>query len=116
MVAVGLLGACRVEVQTSVHVDNAGPKGSHGNVTRMREHIVPGREGRRRHRIRCDLESTKSTAQQVDSRYGNGQKQNGNRARQEFIDVPTSGENDFADLRSRRTRVLPPQSQTGTMC
>jgi hypothetical protein len=27
MVAVGLFGACRVEVQTSVHVDNAGLKG-----------------------------------------------------------------------------------------
>src|SRR5262245_66448006 len=44
MIAVGLLGACGVEVQTSVHMDNAGPKGSDGNVTRMLQYIVQVRE------------------------------------------------------------------------
>src|SRR5262245_55740144 len=85
MIAVGLPWACRVEVQTSVHVDNAGAKGSDGNFTRMRQHIVPGRECRRRNRIRCDLESTKSAAQQVDRHDGNSQKQNDKRAGQKVI-------------------------------
>jgi hypothetical protein len=62
MIAVGLPWACGVEVKTSVHVDDTGPKSSYGNITRMREHIVPVRECSVRNWIRRNIESTKSPA------------------------------------------------------
>jgi hypothetical protein len=85
MIAVSLLRACGVEVQTSVHVHNAGPKGSYGYVTRMRQHVVPTGEGGGRKRVRLDLESAKSSAKQVDSQGDKGQHQNGRRE-QEFLE------------------------------
>jgi hypothetical protein len=74
VIAVGLPGACRIEVQARVHVYSPGPKGGYGNLTRMRQNIVPVRECRRKNRIRCGLESTESPAQQVRNHDRNGQK------------------------------------------
>src|SRR5262249_5063896 len=65
MIAVRLPGACRIEVQTGVHVDNSSLQGRDGNVTRMRQHIAPVREHGSRNRIRFGLESAESSTQQV---------------------------------------------------
>jgi len=53
MIAIGLLGACRVEVQAGVHVDNAGLNGHYGDVTGMRQYVVPVGKRRGRNRIRA---------------------------------------------------------------
>jgi len=79
MVAVGLLRACRVQVQTSVHVDHAGPKSGYGNVARVRQHIVPVSECGRRNRVRRDLEPVKPSTHQIGSHGADGENQDGSR-------------------------------------
>ena len=64
MIAIGLFGACRIEVQTSVHVDDAGLKGNQRNITRMAQHIVPVCECGGRHLVGRQHERRQSTAQQ----------------------------------------------------
>ena len=84
MVAVGLLRACRIEVQARVHMDNAGLQRRERNVTRMRKHIVPVGEGSGRNWIGRDLESTKSSTHQVGSKSGNSHNQNGRHQEKSF--------------------------------
>ena len=50
----------------------------------MGQHIVPVCKRRARNRIRRDVESAKSPAQQVDSQSGNGHYQNGRREQESF--------------------------------
>ena len=84
MVAVGLAWACRIEVPARVYVDDAGLKSRKGNVTRMRQHIVPIGEGSGMNRIRRGLESTKSSAHQIDSKSPNSHIQNCSREEKSF--------------------------------
>src|SRR5215469_5605007 len=54
MIALCLLGAGRIQIQTSVHVDNTGLKGNQGNITRISQHIVPVCERGGRNLIGCN--------------------------------------------------------------
>jgi hypothetical protein len=54
-------------------------KGGQGDVSRMRQHIIPVGECRRRNRIRRNVEALKSPAQQVASQGSNRQYQNDGR-------------------------------------
>ena len=65
MIALSLLRACRIQVETSIHVDNAGPEGNHRNIARMAQHLVPVCERGGRNVIGGDRELLKSAAQQV---------------------------------------------------
>jgi hypothetical protein len=62
MIAVRLPGAFRIEIQTRVHVDDAGLKGTHGDATRMPQHLLPVFDRGGRNRARRDLETAQSTA------------------------------------------------------
>src|SRR5262245_15099412 len=89
VIAITLLRARGVEVQASVHVDDAGSKRGDRDVTGICEDVAPARERSRGNRIRCDRESSKTSTQQVASCDGNEQEQNGNRARKEPESGPT---------------------------
>jgi hypothetical protein len=112
VIAVGLLGACGVEVETCIHVDDAGLKGRQGDVTRMRHDIIPVCECGGRNPIRHTFESTKSTAQQVGSRGESGQNQNGGRA----AEFPNPPHVDSYRIRSRHPRSRPAGPPSVRVC
>jgi hypothetical protein len=60
-------------------VNNTGLKTDERNVARMSQHIAPSGEGGGWNRIRRDLESVKSSTQEVRYQGGNHQNQNGER-------------------------------------
>jgi hypothetical protein len=64
VITFSLLGASRVEVQTSVHMNDTGPKGADGNSGRMLQHILPVSEGRGRRRVRLAPEAVKAPSNQ----------------------------------------------------
>lgn len=79
MIAIGLLGACGVQIQAGVHVNNTGLKVGERNVARMSEHVAPVCKGGGRNRVRRDLELAKSSTQQVSYQGCNGKNQKGSR-------------------------------------
>src|SRR5215470_9226203 len=78
MIALCLFWACRIQVQTSIHVDHAGLKGKQRDLTRMLQGIAPVRKCGGKNLIGCELEATKSAAQKVANYGTNDDNQNSN--------------------------------------
>ena len=67
MIALGLFGTLRIQIQTSIHVDHAGLKGDYMNSAGMSQHVGPVRESGVGNAIGRYLKSTESTAQEIDA-------------------------------------------------
>jgi hypothetical protein len=76
MIALCLLGACWIQIQTSVHVNRAGLKGNERNIARMAQHIAPVCECDGRNLIGRHLKLVESTSQQISQRGNYGYRQN----------------------------------------
>src|SRR5215813_6316874 len=78
MIALCLFWVCRIQVQTSIHVDHAGLKGNQRDLTRMLQRIAPVHKCGGRNLIGCDREATRSAAQKVANYGTNDHNQNSN--------------------------------------
>src|SRR6516164_146311 len=65
VIALGLFRTPRIQVQTGIHVDNAGLNGNERYIAGVAQDIVPTGECRGMDFIRRDNETMESTAQQV---------------------------------------------------
>jgi|SRR6516225_4237408 len=101
VIALGLFRTFRIQVQTGIHVDNAGLDGNERYVAGVFQDIVPTGECRGMDFIRRDNETMESTAQQVS---GCGHSRN-NRKYREQPDFSKHSQNASGSIFMARSEI-----------